>query len=57
MAEKFYTVEDVARILQISVSTVRKLINDGDLRSIRIGKQIRVPESALNEYIERQSGR
>lgn len=55
MAEKLLSVEDVARILQVSVSKVRQLVNDGEIRSIRVGRQIRITQADLDDYIERQS--
>jgi excisionase family DNA binding protein len=37
----------VAQMLDMSVSQIYNLINRGDLESIRIGRSVRVPESAL----------
>jgi excisionase family DNA binding protein len=52
MEERFYTVKEVAKILNISPYTVYFLVKIGDLKGIRIGWVIRVPESALKRYIE-----
>jgi excisionase family DNA binding protein len=54
MPEQYYSVEDVARMLQISVSKIRQLVKSGELESVRIGKQIRITETALNSYISKQ---
>lgn len=49
---KVYTIEQVAEILQLSVSSVRKLINDGKIKKLNTDGIIRVSESQLNEYLE-----
>jgi excisionase family DNA binding protein len=45
------TVKQVATRLNVSPSTVRKLIDSGQLKAIRVGIQLRVTEEALAEYI------
>lgn len=55
MAESLLSVEDVARILRVSVSKVRQLVNEGEIRSIRVGRQIRITQTDLDNYIERQA--
>ncbi len=54
MSDSFYSLEDVARILQISVATVRKLVANGDIPAIRIGKQWRVTREAFEAYVAKQ---
>ncbi len=56
MEDTFHTIEDVARKLQISVSTVRKLIRSGELEAFQVGKQWRITEQAFNEYVKRSQG-
>lgn len=46
------TLEDAADQLSVSRSTVYKLINDGVLRSVKVGKRRMVPTDALPECIE-----
>jgi excisionase family DNA binding protein len=41
----------VAKELGVCPATARKIIARGDLRSIRVGHQIRVPISELDRYI------
>ena len=57
MPEQLHTIEDVARILQISVSSVRLMIKENKLETLRIGRQIRISESALNDFIARQASK
>ncbi|MBV7457492.1 helix-turn-helix domain-containing protein [Acidovorax sp. sif1233] len=49
MIEVNLTLKEVAAHLKISLSTVRRLIRNGELQSFRIGSQgqVRVPESAV----------
>lgn len=51
MTIKTYTREQVAEILQVSLTTIGNLINEKKIFSIRVGKSIRVPEWALNDYM------
>ncbi len=50
MIEPNLTLKEVAAHLKVSLSTVRRLIRNGELESFRIGAQgqVRVPESAVN---------
>lgn len=45
-----YTVKDAARLLSLSVRTVRYLVETGELRSIKVGRARRVHGSAIAEY-------
>ena len=44
-------VEDLMPILDIGRNTAYELIRCGKIRSIRIGKQLRIPKDALVEYL------
>lgn len=46
-----YTVSDLAEILHIGRNAAYALVASGQIRCIRIGKSIRIPESALLEYL------
>ena len=46
-----YRPRTVAALAELSVSQVYKLIGNGTLRSVRIGKSVRVPAAALSELI------
>jgi excisionase family DNA binding protein len=41
----------VAELLDISISSVRRLIRDGQLEAIRIGSSVRVPEVSLERLL------
>ena len=42
---------EVAKILRVSLPTTRKLITEGDIPSIEIGRQYRVDLSDLTKYL------
>lgn len=49
--EPVLRVREVADHLDCDRDTVYRLIHEGDLRHIRVGRLIRVPESALADFI------
>lgn len=51
MTIKTYTREELTEILQVSLTTVGSLINEGKIFSIRVGKSIRVPEWSLHDFM------
>jgi len=51
MTIKTYTREELTEILQVSLTTVGTLINEGKIFSIRVGKSIRVPEWSLKDFL------
>jgi len=50
-APKVYTVEDVAEILKVNPRTVYKMVEQGAIRSVRAGRQIRITSDALDTYL------
>lgn len=51
---EWLTAAEVAAILRVSKMTVLRMINDGELPAIRVGRnrgQFRVPASAMPEYV------
>lgn len=51
MDEKYYTVKEIAQRFQVSRQAVYDWIKEGKLRAIQIGERVRVPESALNDFV------
>ena len=45
-------VEELMPILGIGRNTAYELVRSGKLRSIRVGRQVRVPKNALIEFLE-----
>ena len=55
MSEKVFTTHEICTYLQISKGQVFKLLHSGELKYFRIGRSIRITESALNEFIKNHS--
>lgn len=50
--EKLYTTEQVAELLQVSVITVRRYIKSGKLKASKIGKDYRIKESDIDNFLK-----
>ena len=50
-APRFMTVAEVADVMRVSKMTVYRLIHNGDMPAIRVGKSFRVPEAAVRQLI------
>ena len=46
------SVDDLMEILNIGKNTAYSLVKSGQLRSIRIGRQLRIPRDALREFLQ-----
>lgn len=47
-------VEDLMPILGIGRNTAYELVRSGQIRSIRIGRQLRIPKDAVQEYLTKK---
>ncbi len=45
-------VEELMPILGIGRNTAYELVRSGRLRSVRVGRQVRIPKNALIEFLE-----
>lgn len=50
---KFMTVAEVAAAMRVSKMTVYRLVHNGELPAVRVGRSFRVPEDAVNEYLRK----
>jgi excisionase family DNA binding protein len=48
-----YSVPNVAVQCDVSEKTVRRLIEKGTLRSVRVGRSVRIPHAALMDHLAR----
>ena len=48
---RFLTVAEVATVMRVSKMTVYRLVHNGELPAVRVGKSFRVPEKAVNDYL------
>ncbi|WP_062213901.1 helix-turn-helix domain-containing protein [Demequina oxidasica] len=51
--EAVLRVRDVALHLGCTSDTVYGLVNAGEMRAIRVGRLLRIPESSLRDFIAR----
>jgi excisionase family DNA binding protein len=47
----FMTVAEVAKLMRVSKMTVYRLVHNGELPAVRVGRSFRVPEDAVHEYL------
>lgn len=45
------TVRDLAQLLRLGTNTVYRLLRQGKIKNIRMGRQYRIPRWAVLEYI------
>jgi len=51
--QRFYTTDEVAKLLQVDPETVRRYVRQGDLRAVKLGgKFIRIDKADLDTFIE-----
>ena len=50
---KFLTVAEVAAMMRVSKMTVYRLVNNGDLPAVRVGRSFRVLEEDVDEYLRK----
>lgn len=55
MENKFYTIDQVAEILDIHHKTVRKFIKEGKLKANKVGKQWRISQIDLEVFTENKN--
>ena len=56
--ERMLTVKEVAERLNVSERQVRMWVENGELERFRIGlRGYRIPESSLNDFVRRRTGR
>ena len=49
---QFLTVAEVAAMMRVSKMTVYRLLHNGDMPSVRVGRSFRVPAGAVHEYLQ-----
>ncbi|SDS63949.1 DNA binding domain-containing protein, excisionase family [Nocardioides scoriae] len=48
---KFLTVAEVAAMMRVSKMTVYRLVHNGELAAVRVGRSFRVSEDDVHEYL------
>lgn len=54
---KVYTTEDALEILKVSQRTLYRYIKAGQIKAIKLGREYRITEEALKEFLERGTDR
>ncbi|MDP8956783.1 MAG: helix-turn-helix domain-containing protein [Actinomycetota bacterium] len=54
-ADRLLTVADVAETMRVSNMTVYRLIKNGSLAAVRVGKNYRIRESEVDRYLSERS--
>ena len=50
---QFLTVAEVAAMMRVSKMTVYRLVHNGELPAVRVGRSFRVLESDVDEYLRK----
>jgi excisionase family DNA binding protein len=53
--DRLLTVAEVAATMRVSNMTVYRLIKNGDLKALRVGKNYRIRESDVESYLSERS--
>ena len=54
--ERFMTPTEVAELARVSVSTVKREIERGELRAVHVGRQLRIDPADFRAYLNRAEG-
>ncbi len=54
--KKIFTVEDVAKLFDCHVETIRRAIRNGDLAAAKIGRGLKISRDDLNAYWQLKGG-
>lgn len=49
--EEYYTIEEIMKVLKVSRNTVYSWIKEGRIKGVKIGRQWRIPKTALNQFL------
>ena len=52
MVEKLFTIDEAAEALGTSSRFPRRLVAQRRIRFVKVGKFVRIPESAIDEFVE-----
>ena len=53
--DELLSVKDVSKILQISVSLAYRLVSQGEIKSVRFGRTVRVKPEEFEIFIQRKT--
>lgn len=50
--EKLYTLDETARVMGTTERFPRRLVAERRIRFVKVGKFVRIPESAIDEFLD-----
>jgi excisionase family DNA binding protein len=50
--DRLYTREEAAEVLNVTLRFVTRCVQERRIRYVRVGRMVRIPESALRDFIE-----
>jgi excisionase family DNA binding protein len=50
---RFFTIAQIAELLNVCTKTVRNCIDHGELRKYHVGRQVRIADADLRLFLER----
>lgn len=53
--ESLLTVSEVAKLLRVSSMTVYRMLKNGNMAALRVGKKYRIKKSEINKFIRNNS--
>lgn len=55
VSSNFLTIAEVADVMRLSKMTVYRLVQSNEIEAVRFGRQYRVSENVVSDYIERST--
>ena len=52
METKFYSVQEIAKMFSLSIFTVYRWIKDGKIRTLKVGRHVRISQKDLDNFIQ-----
>ena len=52
LEDKFLTPGEIARLLKVHLRTVERIMKRREIQYVKIGRQYRITEKALNQYLK-----
>ncbi|MGM9608506.1 MAG: helix-turn-helix domain-containing protein [Oscillospiraceae bacterium] len=49
------TVKELAELLRVGINNAYRLVHDGTIKSVRVGRVYRIPRKAVDEYLSQTS--
>lgn len=49
------TVKELSKLLRIGINNAYRLVHDGTIKSVRVGRVYRIPRKAVDEYLSQTS--